>query len=93
MSEIFILLATFDDPEIPTEIWPFGCRAEAESFLRGWSADFLGGLTHAVNDLPPDAALVTAFRAAGAHVRLFKCELDGGGGDELTPFEYAAEPA
>jgi hypothetical protein len=94
MSEIFVLLATFgpDPDSIPNEIWAFSDQAAAESFLRGWSADFLGGFTHDVNDLPPDAELVAAFRNAGARVRLYACRVDGSS-EELVPFEYATEPA
>ena len=40
---------------------------------------------------PPDAELVAAFRKMGAHVHLYECQLDGGGGDEVVPFEYAPE--
>ena len=92
MSEtIFVLLATFDpDPDpIPNEIWAFTRQAEAENFLRGWSEDFLGGYSHDVHDLPPDAELVAAFRNMGAHVHLY--QIDGGSGDELVPFERAPE--
>ena len=96
MSEtIFVLLATFDpDPNpIPNEIWAFSDRAAAESFLRGWSEDFLGGYSRDVNDLPPDIELVEAFRNMGARIHLYECRLDSGQliGDELVPFERALE--
>lgn len=91
---IFVLLATFDDPDpaCPNEIWAFRRQVEAESFLRSWSGDFLGGYTHDVNDLPPDAELVEAFRNAGAHIHLYACSLDGDS-DELVLFERAPEAA
>jgi hypothetical protein len=95
MSEIFVLLATFDpDPDpIPNEIWAFRHQAEAESFLRGWAEDFLGGYSHDCDDLPPDAGLVAAFRAMGAHIHLYECHLSGGSSDELVLFERAPEAA
>jgi hypothetical protein len=93
MSEnsIFVLLATFDDPDpaYPNEVWTFRRQAEAESFLRGWAEDFLGGYSHDVDDLPPDAELVEAFRAMGAHIHLFECHLNGGSSEELLLFERA----
>ena len=94
-SSIFVLLATFDDPDpiIPNEVWVFPSQTEAERFLRGWSEDFLGGYSHDVDDLPADAELVKAFRAMGAHVRLYECHLDGGSSEELVLFEHAPEPA
>jgi len=96
MSEnsVFVLLATFDDPDPsqPNEIWAFTCQAEAENFLRGWAEDFLGGYSHDAGDLPADAELVAAFRAMGACVRLYQCHLDGGSSEELTLFEHAPEP-
>jgi hypothetical protein len=92
MSEIFTLLATFDDPDVPHEIWVFRRQVEGENFLRGWAQDFLGGFSHDANDLPSDAELVAAFRVRGAHVHLYRCDLDGGSSDELVMFERASEP-
>ena len=57
----------------------------------GEAEDFLGGYTHDCDNLPPDSELVAAFRAAGAHVHLFACHLDGEGGEELIPFERIPE--
>jgi hypothetical protein len=93
MSEIFVLLATFDDPDVPHEIWTFRRQAEAESFLGGWAEDFLGGFSHDCDDLPPDDELVAAFRNMRAHVRLYRCCLDGGSSDELTMFKRVPEAA
>jgi hypothetical protein len=96
MSDIFVLLATFFDPDpIPNEIWTFSDQAKAENFLKGWAEDFLGGYTHDANDLPADAELVAAFRNAGAYVYLYRCHLDlvdGGSSEELRLFERAPEP-
>jgi hypothetical protein len=90
---IFVLLAIDTNPDpASNEIWAFRRKDEAEKFLRGWAEDFLGGYTHDVDNLPPDAELVTAFRNAGAHVHLYECHLDGGSREELTPFERAPEP-
>jgi|GraSoiStandDraft_16_1057320.scaffolds.fasta_scaffold167871_3 hypothetical protein len=85
-SSVFVLLATFDpDPgPIPNEIWVTSDQAAAENFLRSWSEDFL-------YRLPPDDEIVAAFRDAGARVHLYECDLDGGGGDEVVPFERAPD--
>ena len=94
MSDIFVLLAMFDDPDptYPHEIWAFPDQAAAENFLRNWSEDFLGGYTHDVDDLPDNAELVAAFRAMGAHVHLYRChpDLDS---EELRLFERAPQVA
>jgi hypothetical protein len=92
MSDIFVLLAidTTSDAA-PHEVWTFRHQAEAESFLRSWSEDFLGGFTHDVDNLPPDAELVAAFRNAGTRIHLFQCDLDGNS-EELVMFERAPEP-
>ena len=94
-SSVFILLATFDpDPDpIPNEIWAFRRQAEAESFLKGWSEDFLGGYSHDVDNLPPDAELVAAFRDMGARLHLYECHLDGGSSEELMLFERVLDPS
>jgi hypothetical protein len=95
MSEnsVFVLLAIDTNPDpAPNEIWVFRSQAEAESFLRSWSRDFLGGYTHNANDLPRDAELVAAFRNAGTRIHLYQCHPDGDS-DELTLFERAPEAA
>jgi hypothetical protein len=92
-NTVFILLAIDTTPDpAPNEIWTFRRQAEAENFLRGWSEDFLGGYTHDVDDLPPDAELVEAFRAAGTRIHLYRCDLDLNS-EELVMFERAPEAA
>jgi hypothetical protein len=92
MSPIYVLLAIDTTPDqAPNEVWTFSSAAAAESFLRGWSRDFLGGHSHAVDNLPPDAELVAAFRAAGTSIHLYQCDLRGNS-EELVPFEHAPEP-
>jgi hypothetical protein len=97
MTDIFVLLAiattTVDHDPAPNEIWLFRDQAAAENFLKLWSETFLGGYSHDVDNLPPDAELVAAFLAMGTHVHLYQCHLDGGGGEELTLFECAPEAA
>jgi hypothetical protein len=78
-NTIFVLLAIDTNPDpAPNEIWAFADQAKAENFLRSWSEDFLGGYTHDVDNLPPDAELVEAFRNAGTRIHLYQCDLDGG---------------
>ena len=97
MSEnntIFVLLAIDTTPNpAPNEVWTFRTQVEAENLLRGWSEDFLGGFTDDVDDLPPDAELVAAFRNAGTHIHLYQCDLAGGSSEELVPFECVPEAA
>jgi hypothetical protein len=81
-TTVFILLAIDTNPDpAPHEVWT----------LRSWSRDFLGGFTHDVDNLPPDAELVRAFRAAGTRIHLYECSLNGDSA-ELVPFERVAEP-
>jgi hypothetical protein len=90
-NTIFVLLAIDTNPDpAPNEIWAFRRQVEAETFLRGWSRDFLGGYTHDVNNLPPDAELVAAFRNAGTRIHLYQCHLNGDS-EELVPFERESE--
>jgi hypothetical protein len=91
---IFVLLAIDINPDpAPNEIWVFPNQAAAENFLKGWGGDFLGGYSHDVDDLPPDAELVAAFLAMGTRIHLYQCQLDGGSSEELVPFERASEAA
>jgi hypothetical protein len=91
-SSVFVLLAIDTNPDpAPNEIWAFPSQAAAERFLRSWSRDFLGGLTHDVNNLPADAELVAAFRNAGTRVHLYECDVDGRSSEELLLFERVAD--
>jgi hypothetical protein len=91
-SSVFVLLAIDLTPNpAPGECWVFRTQNAAESFLRGWSEDFLGGYSHDCDDLPPDAELVAAFHAAGTFVHLYRCDPDGGSSEELVPFGRAPE--
>ena len=88
IRSIYVLLAIDTNPDpASNEIWTFTSQTAAENFLRGWSKDFLGGHSHAVDNLPPDCELVAAFRDMGACVHLYQCDLGGGSGDELVPFD------
>jgi hypothetical protein len=92
MTTIFVLLAIDTTPDpAPNEIWTFSDQAAAENFLRGWSEDFLGGYTHDIDNLPPDAELVAAFRTMGTRIHFYECDLDGNS-EELIPFERTLEP-
>jgi hypothetical protein len=96
MSEnsVFVLLAIDANPDpAANEIWVFTDQAAAENFLRGWAEDFLGGYTHDVNNLPPDAELVAAFGNAGAHIHFYRCHLDGGSSEAVALFGRAPKVA
>jgi hypothetical protein len=99
MSIVYIVHATFTktpgpaggdwipiDYPVSDEVQAFSTQEEAEEFIREWAVDYLGGYVCDAGDMPPDSELIGEYGKVGARVKLYRCEVGGGGGDELIPF-------
>jgi hypothetical protein len=74
------------DYPVNDEVQAFSTQEKAEDWIRMWAVDYLGGYTCDATDMPPDSELIGEYAKVGTRLRLYCCEVDGGGGDELIPF-------